>query len=363
MVLLCCLRDSNFQKLQLLLPTFVSVRNSEKLTSDEILSIHPDILILEASAADYDELHKVFSPDFLENILLWGQENDILKDIVQLVEKGLHYLCHPVDKKQLLKYLMTKSIAMDCVRHEETDNTGIIGNSHSMFHLRRVIKLYGALNEIVTITGETGTGKDITARALHGVSRRRGPFTAVNCAAIPETLIESELFGSVKGAFTDSIDKIGYFEAAHGGTLFLDEIGDLPLSVQTKLLRILEDKHLNRLGSTKAYELDIRIVCATSRNLKQMMEEGLFRRDLYYRLNILRIDIPPLRQRKMDIPQICTHLLEIEKSGKKIQPDAMMKLLNYSWPGNVRELKSILKRAEILSLGEMEIRKKHIDFF
>jgi two-component system response regulator AtoC len=211
----------------------------------------------------------------------------------------------------------------------------------------------------VLITGESGTGKELIARAIHETSPRRDkPFVAVNCAAIPDTLLESELFGYVKGAFSGAHGtKKGLFEEAHGGTLFLDEIGEFPLQLQPKLLRVLQEEEIRRLGDTKTVKIDVRIITATSRDLGQDVRQGIFREDLYYRLNILPVHIPPLRERKEDIAILLEHFLQkynqkLNRKIKGVSPSAMSEILEYPWPGNVRELENVIERAMILTDSE-----------
>jgi PAS domain S-box-containing protein len=210
----------------------------------------------------------------------------------------------------------------------------------------------------VLVLGETGTGKELIARALHNVSSRRNrPLVKVNCSALPENLIESELFGHEKGAFTGAIQrKIGRFELADGGTIFLDEIGDLPLLLQSKLLRVLQEGEFERLGDSRTISVDVRVIAATNRELDKAIETGDFRKDLYYRLNVFPIIVPPLRERREDIPLLVKHFVmkSVEKTGKKITsipPDTIEELQAYSWPGNVRELENFIERAVILSAG------------
>ncbi|NIO17124.1 MAG: AAA domain-containing protein, partial [Deltaproteobacteria bacterium] len=206
----------------------------------------------------------------------------------------------------------------------------------------------------VLITGESGVGKELFATAIHDLSsRRKGPFVKVTCAALTETLLESELFGHVKGAFTGAIgDKVGRFEAADGGTVFLDEIGDIPLSIQVKLLRVLQDHEFERVGSSKTIRVSVRVIAATNRDLKKLMREGTFREDLYYRLNVIPIHIPPLRERVDDIPMLAEHVLKkLQKRGieraRGVSPDAMKCLMSYPWGGNVRELENLIERAVV----------------
>jgi transcriptional regulator with PAS, ATPase and Fis domain len=213
-------------------------------------------------------------------------------------------------------------------------------------------------NSTVLLGGESGVGKDLIARAIHEHSQRAsGPFIKINSTAIPENLLESELFGYDKGAFSGATgSKPGKFELADKGTLFLDEIGDVPGAIQVKLLRVLQDREFERLGGTKTLKVDVRLVAATNRDLRAALEEGTFREDLYYRLNVVAIDIPPLREHKEDVPVLANYFLEryAKESGKTITaitPEAMKRLMDYHWPGNVRELQNIIERGVALSTG------------
>jgi formate hydrogenlyase transcriptional activator len=210
----------------------------------------------------------------------------------------------------------------------------------------------------VLIQGETGTGKELIARAIHNISSRCGrPFVKLNCAAIPFDLLESELFGHERGAFTGAIaQKIGRFEAADKGTLFLDEVGDIPLALQPKLLRVLQEQEFERLGSAKTHQVDVRLLAATHRNLPDMVKRGEFRSDLYYRMNVFPIVLPPLRARSEDIPDLVQHFVEIfgRRMGKQIErvpAETMSELTAYGWPGNIRELQNFIERSVILSDG------------
>ena len=231
-----------------------------------------------------------------------------------------------------------------------------------LFTSSAMIKLYGEVNTIaetdatVLLLGESGTGKELAANTIHAGSPRAGhPFIKINCAALPEGLIESELFGHEKGAFTGAVGmRKGRFEAADGGTLFLDEIGELAVSTQVKLLRVLQEQEFERLGGMETRKVDVRVVAATSRNLEQMVKDGLFRRDLYYRLNVFPVSMPPLRERQGDIPLLVENFLEkyghkIGKRGLRVAPEAEALLLAHSWPGNIRELENVIERAVILT--------------
>ncbi len=231
----------------------------------------------------------------------------------------------------------------------------LVGDSPAMVHLKEIIARVAPTSATVLITGETGVGKELVARALHAQSpRARGAFLAVNCAAVPEGLLESELFGHEKGAFTGA-DRAtpGMFEAAHGGTLFLDEVGEMPISAQAKLLRVLTDRLILRVGSRVPRMVDVRLLVATHRDLSASVAEGSFREDLYFRLAVVPIHVPPLRERKEDIPALVTHLLErasgLSNRVTKVSPAAMERLLGYAFPGNVRELRNLVERASILA--------------
>jgi formate hydrogenlyase transcriptional activator len=237
---------------------------------------------------------------------------------------------------------------------------GIVGSSTVLREVLDQIRTVGPTDSTVLIEGETGTGKELIARAIHNSSKRRDrPFVKLNCAAIPLGLLETELFGHEKGAFTGAVaQKLGRFEAADGGTLFLDEIGDIPLELQAKLLRVLQEQEFERLGSTYTRRVNVRVVAATNQNLAALVAEKLFRMDLYYRLNVFPIALPPLRHRPEDIPMLVAHFVNRYATGMakridKIASDAMEALLRYPWPGNIRELQNFIERAVILTNGDV----------
>ena len=239
-----------------------------------------------------------------------------------------------------------------------------IGKSEAMERIFALIRQVADTKSTVLITGESGTGKELVARALHThSSRKNNPFVTVNCGALPETLLESELFGYMKGAFTGAAsNKQGLFEAANGGTIFLDEISATTPALQIKLLRVLQEREFKRVGGTADIKVDVRILAASNSNLQQEVSKGLFREDLYYRLNVIPIHLPPLRERKDDIPLLINYFLKNISSGrepKKITPEAMNRLLKYRWPGNVRELENAIERLNILASGDT-IRIEHI---
>jgi two-component system, NtrC family, response regulator AtoC len=259
----------------------------------------------------------------------------------------------------------------------ETLDTGavpILGHSRPMQEVYKIVGKTAARNVTILITGESGTGKELVARALHTYSRReKGPFIAINCAAIPDTLLESELFGYERGAFSGATEaRPGKFELAHGGTLFLDEIGDMPLVLQSKLLRVLQEREIYRLSAREPRRVDVRIIAATNQEPESLIRTGRFREDLYYRLNVVRITLPPLRERRDDILLLAEHFLNTHRRGDNQGPQgfsagAREKLLSYSWPGNVRELENVIAQtvlgargrvltAEDLVLNEVSLR-------
>jgi len=243
--------------------------------------------------------------------------------------------------------------------HSQTLLRLLVGKGNAIQEVRTLIGQVADKEANVLILGESGTGKEVVARAIHELSARaQGPFVPVNCGAIPGDLLESELFGHEKGAFTGAISaRRGRFELAEGGTLFLDEIGDMPMPMQVKLLRVLQERTFERVGGSKPLRADVRIIAATHRNLEEMIAKGTFRQDLYYRLNVVAIEMPPLRQRREDIPQLAHHFLRRygERNRKSVQgftPQAMDLLIHYDWPGNIRELENAVERAVVLLTGE-----------
>jgi formate hydrogenlyase transcriptional activator len=239
---------------------------------------------------------------------------------------------------------------------DEGPFNGIIGSSPALKFVLGEVEQVAPTDSTVLVLGETGTGKELIAHAIHNLSARRGcPFVKVNCAAIPFDLLESELFGHEKGAFTGAIaQKIGRFEMAHTGTLFLDEIGELPLALQPKLLRVLQEQEFERLGSARTHRINVRLIAATHRDLIEMVARKAFRSDLYYRLNVFPIELPPLRERADDLPHLVSHFVNgfaarMRKPIRLVPPETMAAFTSYSWPGNVRELQNLIERAVIRS--------------
>ena len=244
-----------------------------------------------------------------------------------------------------------------------TECEGIVGTSPALRAVLHQVRIVAPTGSTVLIEGETGTGKELIARAIHNLSGRRDrPFVKVNCAAIPAELLESELFGHEKGSFTGALaQRIGRFEAANGGTLFLDEIGDMPLNLQAKLLRAVQEQEIERVGGNRTIQVDVRIVAATNQDLKKMANENRFRADLYYRLAVFPLHIPSLRERGEDIPMLTRYFVQkhARRMGRKIESistDAMEALTTYHWPGNIRELQNVIERSVVLSSGpELEV--------
>lgn len=281
-----------------------------------------------------------------------------VKDAVTAMKKGaFDYLTKPLDQDELLlslrkigDYYTLVSEVRDLRRRlgAESQYEGIVGCSDVMRQMYSLIDMAARSDSGVLITGETGSGKEVVARTIHRNSARKdGPLIAVSCGALPETLLESELFGHLKGAFTGAVsDRIGKIRSAHGGTLFLDEIGTLSHSAQAKLLRVLEEQRFEPLGGDRAIEVDIRIIAATNEDLERAISAGRFRKDLYYRLNVLHIDVPPLRDHREDIPLLARHILiKLGKADVKVSSGAMNLFMRYNWPGNVRELENVIERA------------------
>jgi len=288
---------------------------------------------------------------------------------VQAMKEGaFDYLVKPFDPdeveiliKKIVKHkeLILENILLRKKLEEREQFDEIIGRSDAMQQIFELIKRVAPTDSTVLITGESGTGKELIAQAIHGNSQRcYMPLIAVSCGALPESLLESELFGYEKGAFTGAEHtKRGRFEMAHKGTLFLDEIGDISLKTQVDLLRVLQQKEFSRLGSEESIEVDVRILAATNRDLEKAIIENRFRKDLFYRLNVISIHVPPLRERKEDIPLLAKAsvrkcCLELNKDEVNISPSAMKLLVDYDWPGNVRELENIIERALVIGRGE-----------
>jgi two-component system response regulator AtoC len=289
-----------------------------------------------------------------------------VRDAVQAMKLGARdYLVKPFDPEELvmrLRRVLEEKVLAGQVEagRRALAETGWIGEDEKMRAVRALVEKVAPAGSTVLITGESGTGKEVAARLLHALSpNREGPFVAINVAGVPEGLLETELFGHEKGAFTGAAErKRGMFELAASGTLFLDEIGDMPLHLQVKLLRVLQERKVQRLGGTLSIPINARIVAATNRNLESLLREGKFREDLYYRLNVIRIEIPPLRERRGDIPALAGAFVEKlnRQMGRRVRgfdPEALARLSAYAFPGNVRELENRVERAYILCSSDL----------
>jgi DNA-binding NtrC family response regulator len=295
---------------------------------------------------------------------------------VEAIRAGaFDFLAKPIDFERLL-VTVRNALEKTTLRHrvdaltsqvqKELDLSKIVGSNIHMLKIFDTIRCVSDNDVNVLITGESGTGKELIARALHVNSKRKeGPFIPVNCVALSENLLESELFGHEKGSFTGATQrKHGYFEAAVGGTIFLDEIGDLPMPLQAKLLRTLQERTIQRVGSTELIAVDVRIVSATNKDLQQCVAQNAFREDLFYRLNVLSLDMPTLRQRKDDLPQLVDHFIrkytaQMSKAKPVLDPQAEEAIMAYNWPGNIRELENIIQRAVALCENGC-IQKQHL---
>ena len=320
----------------------------------EIKRFKPDLIVLTGNLGDPGNVQIV--RDQLWNgtavIGLADVEDPGLRDRLRTIGFTDIYT-KPISADEL--YLAVRRV-LD--RRRLTEATGLIGQSEAIGEVLLKIEQIAPVSSTVIIEGESGTGKELVAQAIHKLSPRRGkPFIAVNAGALPETLIESELFGHEKGAFTGAAERrIGRFELADDGTLFLDEIGEIPPSTQVKLLRVLEERRLTRVGGTAQIPIDVRVVAATNRPLRESMEEGRFRADLYYRLNVLSIYLPPLRERREDIPILVRRFIkefssQHDRTFHGISADAMQILMSYPWPGNVRELRNLVESMVVLAPG------------
>jgi DNA-binding NtrC family response regulator len=331
---------------------------------DVVLS---DLHMGDVSGLDLLHLWKKKRPE-THFIVLTGHSS--VDTAVEAIKSGAYdYLTKPIHPDELI--LLIKRAVDTLQKDKEIDNLRrrldqkfgldqIVGQSKQMKDVFAKIQRAAPVDSTVLILGESGTGKELVAQALHHNSpRKKGPFVAVNCAAVPATLVESELFGHVRGAFTGATDRrVGRFEQADGGTLFIDEIGDFELGLQAKLLRVLETLTVTPVGGHEDRKVNVRVIAATSRDIRKMLEEGTFREDLYYRLNVVTINLPPLRGRTDDIPLLVEHFLrEISQhkhtAPKRIAPDVMRRFEAYRWPGNVRELRNTLERMMVLADGEV----------
>src|SRR3974390_1440866 len=319
-----------------------------------------DVVLPDESGFDLIPRIKRMRPDL--PILVMSAQNTLLTAITAAERGAFEYLPKPFDLKELTN-VVNRALASpqgrrDAALEAAEERLPLIGRSPAMQEIYRVIARLTQTDLTVMIMGESGTGKELVARALHDYGRRRhGPFVAVNMAAIPKELVESEFFGHERGAFTGATNRgIGRFEQAEGGTLFLDEIGDMPFEAQTRLLRVLQQGEYTTVGGRTPIKTDVRIIAATNRDLRQLIQQGLFREDLYYRLNVVPMRLPPLRERVEDIPDLVRHFLrKAEEEGlpaKRLDVEALDLLKRYRWPGNVRGLENLIRRLAVLHSGE-----------
>jgi two-component system, NtrC family, response regulator AtoC len=335
-------------------------------------SASPETILLGTNLPDIDSvdlLHQITSSLHYPPVIVVSDKEDISL-ITKSMRLGAHdFLKKPIELKKL-KTSMLSAMQLNCSQYtgidkEETPSalSEIIGNSRKMQQVKGVLLRYAPSNFPILITGESGSGKEIIASTIHKYSQRRdGPLVAINCGAIPPTLMHSELFGSEKGAFTDAVLRPGSFEQANQGSLFLDEIGEMDPAAQVQLLRAIESREIKRIGGIRKIRLDIRIIAATNKNLAEAIKEKVFRKDLFYRINTLTLHIPPLRDRKSDIPLLAKHFLQTAGHiNYALSIGALQKLSDYLWPGNVRELKAAIERALLPTDGE-KIEARHISF-
>jgi two-component system, NtrC family, response regulator AtoC len=328
--------------------------------------VHTVITDLKMPGLDGMSLLKKLSVDYPDVPVVMITAHGSVENAVEAVKLGaFDYLEKPFEQEQIrqvvAKAISTYALSRRDARPEEPLGRGrfrLVGQSPAIRQIYAVVEKVANTPSTVLITGESGTGKELIARALHeNSSRHAGPFIKINCAAIPKTLMESELFGYDKGAFTGAVGaKPGRFELAHGGTLFLDEIGEIPVEMQVKLLRVLQESEFERVGGIKTIKVDVRLVTATNRDLQQEIVAGTFRDDLFYRLNVVPIHIHPLRERREDIPLLAEHFLakfndRLKKQISSIAPEAIERLVSYHWPGNIRELENLMERTILFCEG------------
>ena len=313
----------------------------------------PDVVLLDVDLPDsngIDVLERIHHLPTAPPVIMVTGYGEISLAVRAMRAGALDFIEKPYERSSLLVAIRSaarlSNVAEGAPGYEPLQRFS--GESRAASRVRELIARYAPSNRPVLITGESGTGKDVVARLLHELSpRNKGPFVPRNCGAIPAALIESELFGSEKGGFTDAVSRPGSFESADSGTLFLDEIGEMPIASQAKLLRVLEDARVLRVGGVRETHVDVRVVSATNRTISKLLSHGEFRNDLYYRISTLIISIPPLRERPEDIPLLIEQMLVREDCT--ISSEALMRLMDHPWPGNVRELHNVIERAVILS--------------
>lgn len=334
---------------------------------------HPNIVILDnllEHSVGMDEIATFRNLDDDIQVILMTAYGSVSQAVEATKRGAFHYVLKPFDLDEIdfiIKRCLEQMKRRDSLEFLKGKSRDFTGVSEAVCQIRSQIQVLGENSSVnVLLRGETGTGKEVVARLIHDCSdRRENLMVRINCGAIPENLLESELFGYERGAFAGALKtKKGLIELANGGTVFLDEIGELPLSMQTKLLTFLDDRKYKRIGGLEDIELDVRVIAATNRNLEKAIEEGQFREDLFYRLNVMQIEIPPLRERREDIPALCDYYLDyynksFARNIEKVEPDFMRELILYDWKGNVRELKNIFERCFLFSQGN--VLEKHVE--
>jgi len=333
-----------------------------------VKELHPDVVLTDLKMEDMEGI------DFIESIprkpfepsMIIMTAYGTISSAVEAMKKGaFDYLTKPLNKDALLltvkraaerASLLKENLQLQKALYDKFSIEGIVGSSGKMREAIEIMKKVSSTSATILIGGESGTGKELAARAIHYNSpRRTKPFTAVNCAAIPENLIESEIFGYEPGAFTGATSRsVGLFESTNGGTIFLDEVGDLPAVMQSKILRVLQNKEIRRIGGRENIKVDVRVISATNRDLEKEIMKKNFREDLYYRLKVITIELPPLRERKGDIPELADFFIrkynqEFGKRIKGIEENVMKALTEYHWPGNIRQLESVIEKALLMS--------------
>ena len=333
---------------------------------------HPDVVLLDnllEHSVGMDEITTFKAADPQIQVILMTAYGSV-SQAVEAVKRGAYdYILKPFDIDDIemaVKRSVEKTRNQESLEYLKGESQEFLGVSQAVQQIRRHIEILGENSSVnVLIRGETGTGKEVAARLIHDISGRPGLMVRINCGAIPENLLENELFGYERGAFAGAMrTKKGLIEMADGGTVFFDEVGEMPLAMQAKLLTFLDDRKIKRVGGLEDIEVDVRIIAATNRNLEKAVEQGLFRQDLFYRLNVMQLVIPPLRDRREDIPVLCDYYLDyynklFARSIDQVEPGFLREMLLYDWKGNVRELKNIFERCFLLSPGrELE---KHVE--
>ncbi len=345
----------------------------EKVLKEEIDVVLLDIRLPDTTGIELIEKIRSLNKD--ANIIMLTADNTVRTAVKTMKLGAYDYLTKPFDMEDL-NFAISKALEKKLLNGARTDlspqsfreSRKLLGSSKQMRGLLELIEQVAKSDSTVLISGQTGTGKELVARAVHQSSKRaKMPFVPVNCAGIPENLLESELFGHERGAFTGALERhIGKFELASGGTLFLDEVSSLPMTMQGKLLRSIQERSIERVGGEKQIQVDLRLIAATNSDLKQAVEAGSFREDLYYRLNVIPVSVPPLKEREGDIEELCLHFIKkfnrvFKKNLKGLSPKALQLLKSHDWPGNIRELENLMERLVVLGKGPL-IEERDLPF-